>query len=119
MACLLARGRVAGGLGELAQLPEAQRSWATDPAANYELDILEHQGDEPNTFYGAQHSNSIDTCGVPDNNSHSVTVNTGASLADEFHVFSVKWRLTEMRWYVDEAQVGETRNTLPESNQRM
>ena len=80
---------------------------------------MEHQGDEPNTFYGAQHSNPIDTCGIPDNNSQSVTVNTGASLANEFHVFSVKWTLTETPWYVDEAQVGETRHTLPESNQFM
>ena len=99
--------------------PKRNEAGQLIPQANYELDIMEHQGDEPNTFYGAQHSNSNGTCGVPDNNSQSVTVNTGASLADEFHVFSVKWTLTEMRWYVDEAQVGETRNTLPESNQRM
>jgi beta-glucanase (GH16 family) len=89
------------------------------PQANYELDIMEHQGDEPNTFYGTQHSNTNGTCGVPDNNSQSVTVNTGASLADEFHVFSAKWTPTEMRWYVDVAQAGVTRSTRPESNQRM
>jgi beta-glucanase (GH16 family) len=89
------------------------------PQANYELDIMEHQGDEPKTFYGTQHSNTNGTCGVPDNNSQSVTVNTGASLADEFHVIAAKWTPTEMRWYVDGAQVGVTRSTRPESKQRM
>ena len=89
------------------------------PQANYELDILEHQGDEPHTFYGTQHSNTNDSCGVPDNNSRHVIANIGP-YANEFHVIAAKWTSSEVRWYVDGVQVGAATQTWqPQSNQRM
>jgi beta-glucanase (GH16 family) len=63
-----------------------------------EIDIMELVGHEANKVYGTLHfgpgpgSTQI---------SRSYTLPGGALFNDEFHVFSLEWKLDQIKWYVD------------------
>lgn len=63
-----------------------------------EIDLMELVGHEPGKVYGTLHfgpgpgSTQI---------SRSYTLSGGASFNDEFHVFSIEWKLDQIKWYVD------------------
>ena len=63
-----------------------------------EIDLMELVGHEPGKVYGTLHfgpgpgSTQI---------SRSYTLSGGASFYDEFHVFSIEWKLDQIKWYVD------------------
>jgi len=75
-----------------------------EPDLNFELDIMEYQGDEPTQFYGTEHRNTGDVCGTPDQ-TRSVFTNPFA-LAGAWHTFSAKWTATNITWYVDDVSQG-------------
>jgi beta-glucanase (GH16 family) len=87
-----------------------------EPDNNFELDIMEFQGDEPTQFYGTEHLNTGDrctpadtdcraNCNAPLDDTRSVFTNPTA-LAGAFHTFSVKWTSTTLTWYVDDVSQG-------------
>jgi beta-glucanase (GH16 family) len=128
-----ARMKFTGGRGSWPAFwlaPVSQADWANWPncprrdaagnllGMNYELDILEGQGDEPTTFYGTQHRNTNSPCGMADDNSrHAITNVPG--LYDQFHVFAVKWTAQQVAWYVDDVQQGQATATWDTGHQRM
>ena len=67
-------------------------------AASGEIDIMELVGHEPHIIYGNIHYG-----GEWPNNIHTGASDTLSSgtFADDFHLFSLEWEETEMRWYVD------------------
>jgi len=75
-----------------------------EPDLNFELDIMEYQGDEPTRFYGTQHRNTGNVCG-DDDETRAVITNPGV-LAADWHVFSVKWTADDLTWYVDDVAQG-------------
>ncbi len=87
-----------------------------EPDNNFELDVMEFQGDEPTQFYGTEHRNtgdrcsSVDTdcranCTAPLDDTRSVFTNPGV-LAGAWHTFSAKWTATDITWYVDDVSQG-------------
>ena len=62
-----------------------------------EIDIMENIGKEPSTVHGTLHGP-----GYSGSEGISGTDVLGsAAYADDFHVFTVSWQATEIRWYVD------------------
>lgn len=68
-------------------------------AASGEIDIMELLGHEPSRVYGTLHYG-----GEYPNNTQSGTFYqlNGSSFSDDFHLFTLEWDTTEIRWYVDE-----------------
>ena len=67
-------------------------------AASGEIDIMELLGQDPEKVYGTLHYG-----GTYPNNTHSgssYTLSEG-TFAQDFHLFTLEWDSTEMRWYVD------------------
>ncbi len=62
-----------------------------------EIDIMENIGREAATVHGTLHGPGYSGSGGI---SGSDVLGTGA-YADDFHVFTVSWEATEIRWYVD------------------
>ena len=67
-------------------------------AASGEIDIMELLGQEPNKVYGTLHYGGE----WPDNvhSGDSYTLPSG-TFSDTFHVFTLEWDSTQIRWYVD------------------
>jgi hypothetical protein len=76
-----------------------------EPDLNFELDIMEYQGDEPNTFYGTIHRNTGGRCGVQ-NSSRSVVKGMGFNPSGQWHTYAVLWTATQISFYVDEVPMG-------------
>jgi len=89
-----------------------------EPDLNFELDVVEYQGDEPGRFYGTEHRNTGDLCGVS-NQTRSVITNPGGRLAGEWHTYAVKWTATSLSWYVDGVQQGASQTLWDSGDQRM
>jgi len=69
-------------------------------AASGEIDIMELLGQEPDKIYGTIHYG-----GKYPRNKHSGSFyKYPESFSDGFHVFSIEWDTTEIRWYVDDIQ---------------
>jgi beta-glucanase (GH16 family) len=62
-----------------------------------EIDIVENFGKDPAVVHGTVHGPGY-SGGAGITGSH----HAGASLADDFHVYSVDWEPGRIRWYVDE-----------------
>jgi beta-glucanase (GH16 family) len=62
-----------------------------------EIDIMENIGKEPATVHGTLHGPGYSGSGGISGIS---TIASGA-FADDFHVFTVSWEASEIRWYVD------------------
>ncbi len=92
-----------------ARLPEGRGIWpaiwmlgSNNPTAGWpacgEIDIMEHVGFEPETIHGSIHTPS----------SSGATQNTGAlnvpDCEDAFHVYSIEWTETEIKFFVDDIQ---------------
>jgi Glycosyl hydrolases family 16 len=75
-----------------------------EPDLNFELDIMEYQGDEPTQFYGTEHRNTGDVCGTSDA-TRSVFTNPFA-LAQNWHTYGVEWTASNVTWYVDNVRQG-------------
>ncbi len=73
----------------------AYGSWA----ASGEIDVMENRGQHPTTIFGTIHFGSR----WPSNIflSTKYTFPVGQSIAD-FHLYSVEWSPTEIRWFVDD-----------------
>jgi len=89
-----------------------------EPDLNFELDVMEYQGDEPGRFYGTEHRNTGDVCGTP-NQTRSVITNPGGRLANEWHTYSVKWTPANLTWYVDGVQQGQPQALWDSGDQEM
>ena len=72
-----------------------------EPDLNFEFDIMEFQGDEPDTFYGTIHRNTGSRCGVSDSTRPDLWPRL-PNLANTWHTFAVLWTATEIRWYMDD-----------------
>lgn len=77
--------------------------------ASGEIDIMELRGDEPNKYLGTAHwSNGGNyalygsECAAPGCTDNSPVLSSG-TFADEFHVFSIVWDSSAIRWYLDDA----------------
>jgi beta-glucanase (GH16 family) len=94
----------------------ARTGSCTTPAA--ELDIMEAQGNEPNSFYGTLHRHSAGTnCGIRgQRNAH---IDMPFRLADNWHTYATKWTADQVCWYVDDVQVGSCQPTYDTTNQPM
>jgi beta-glucanase (GH16 family) len=68
-------------------------------ASSGEIDVMEARGQEPNKVLGTLHFGS----GWPANTyvSKELVLPRGGTIAD-FHVYTIEWEPSEMRWYVDE-----------------
>jgi beta-glucanase (GH16 family) len=67
-----------------------------------EIDIMEMIGSDPSTIHGTLHHTLPNS---PDHDSAGSAFRLPAgSFADDFHVFTIEWEETEMRWYVDGEQ---------------
>jgi len=103
-------------------ISSAHATWPNWPACpepdlNFELDVMEYQGDEPTQFYGTQHRNTGDLCGTGDS-TRSVFTKPG-KLAGTWHTFAVKWTATDLTWYVDGAQQGSPQPLFDSGDQLM
>jgi beta-glucanase (GH16 family) len=66
-----------------------------------EIDIMEFIGKEPNSIYNTAHGPGYS--GAKGLGSH--TDLPQGSLQNDFHVYAIEWESTEIRWYIDDAQV--------------
>jgi len=69
-------------------------------AASGEIDILEAvnlQSSGANNIHGTLHYGGK----WPDNTSSGTSYTPSSSVVDNFHVYSIEWEPTEIRWYVD------------------
>lgn len=73
------------------------------PAAG-EIDIMEHVGAQQDRIFGTTH----DPNNFGGNGRTNSTVIQGAS--DEFHVYTVEWTASEIRWFVDGQMFHEVTN---------
>lgn len=77
---------------------------------NYEIDIMEMVGHEPDIIYGVNHYSEngqlYKTFGMHED------VNW-----DEFHVYALEWEPDELRWYFDDTMYYKTKNNI--SNEEM
>jgi beta-glucanase (GH16 family) len=62
-----------------------------------EIDVMEHVGSEPSTVHGTAHGPGYAGVGRGIGRAHD----TGAALADDFHVYGVRWADEQISWYVD------------------
>ena len=76
-------------------LPSRGRYGSGPPGG--EIDIMEMIGSEPNRAYGTVHFGN-----PAEHSSNSYDLPNGTTYADDFHVFSLEWEPTEIRWYVDD-----------------
>ena len=60
-----------------------------------EIDIMEVLGHEPEKAYGTIHY------GNPHREQQGIYILDGTTFADDYHVFSVEWEPSEMRFYID------------------
>jgi beta-glucanase (GH16 family) len=74
------------------------------PDLNFELDVMEYQGDEPNTFYGSEHRNTNGYCGA--SNPARGVITQPKKLGGDWHTYAVNWTATNLTWYVDDVQQG-------------
>ncbi len=64
-----------------------------------EIDIMEYLGHDTKTVYGTLHYGNDYPI-----NTHSgthFTISSGDDFYDDFHIFTIEWEETEIRWYVD------------------
>ena len=109
-----ARMRFTGGKGSWPAFwlsSSAHAEWPNwpqcpEPDLNFELDIMEYQGDEPNTFYGTTHRNTGGVCGLSDQ-TRGDWPNLGLNLSVDWHKYAVLWTANSIKWYVDEQLVIE------------
>jgi beta-glucanase (GH16 family) len=91
-----------------ARLPQSQAIWPaiwmlpTDVVygawpESGEIDIMELIGQQPGQVYGTLHYGSPH---ISQGTSYSLA--DGTSFNDDYHIFTVEWEPTEMRWYVDD-----------------
>jgi beta-glucanase (GH16 family) len=67
-------------------------------AASGEIDIMELLGHEPSRVYGTLHYGGE----FPNNTQSGLSFElNGASFSDGYHLFTLEWDTTEIRWYVD------------------
>jgi hypothetical protein len=68
-----------------------------------EIDVFEGYGHRLNVFTGTIHRNSDDLYGVSDeiNRNNWRPQRRGTNLAADYHVYSVLWTETKVRWYLD------------------
>jgi chitodextrinase len=88
-----------------------------EPDLNFELDIMEYQGDEPNTFYGTEHRNTNGYCGQ--SNPGRGVITSPGKLAGAWHTYAVKWTATDLTWYVDGVQQGSPQALFDSGDQLM
>jgi beta-glucanase (GH16 family) len=62
-----------------------------------EIDVMENFGGEPAVVHGTVHGP-----GYSDRTGITASCRAGASLADDFHVYSVAWEPARIRWYLDD-----------------
>ncbi len=92
------RAKIPTGKGTWAafwMLPTLDRNmiWPSDG----EIDIVEHVGYNPNTIYGALHSNKYNGMNGT-NKLDSIKV---SDVKNQFHIYSIEWTESDMKWYVD------------------
>ncbi|WP_152570612.1 RICIN domain-containing protein [Paenibacillus tyrfis] len=63
-----------------------------------EIDIMEHLGHDSSTIYGTVHGPGYSGSGGI---GKSYTLPNGQLFKDAFHVISMEWEPTQIRWYVD------------------
>jgi beta-glucanase (GH16 family) len=68
-------------------------------AASGEIDIMEMLGHETNKIYGTLHYGGEWPNNVRSGNSYTLTNGT---FSGDFHVFTLEWDSTEIKWYVDD-----------------
>lgn len=76
-----------------------------------EIDIMENIGKEPGTVHGTAHGPGYSVLGI----GNSLTLPTGAAVADDFHVFAVECEPDRITWFLDGRQYfALTPASLPE-----
>lgn len=65
-----------------------------------ETDIMEIVGNAPNTCNGTLHWADANN----EYASHTGSTNSSSSLHDEFHVYSIIWDATTIRWFLNDVQ---------------
>ena len=68
--------------------------WLLSYTENYEIDIMEMIGSEPNLIYGVIHY-------LENNKRYMDLETTKIDSPDKFHVYTLEWEKDELRWYVD------------------
>ena len=88
------------GLWSALWLLPTHETWPEGVAVLPEIDIMEHIGDEPNTFHTTLHTNQE---GELTSHPHDHTVD--ADLTAGFHRYSVVWTPATVHWYLDREHV--------------
>ena len=66
-------------------------------AAGGEIDIMEMVGSEPGRSYATLHFGN-----PPQHSSGYYDLPSGTTYSDDFHIFTVEWEPSEVRWYLDD-----------------
>jgi beta-glucanase (GH16 family) len=86
--------------------PDAPPGFPDPTVLNFEWDILEAQGSEPDTYYGTAHYNTNGLWGVPDSTLPPVNAfRVPFDFAGEWHIISGLWTDTELIWYIDHKEI--------------
>ncbi len=64
-----------------------------------EIDIMEIVGHEPNKLHGTAHWSNAGS-----HASNGGSINASSSLHNEFHVYSITWNDTQIKWFLDDVQ---------------
>ncbi len=99
MECLMAEA-VANGRERL--IPE-HRPWYT------EIDIMEFLGHEPTVLYGTLHYHSFDG----QKRTSSGTWRGPVDYTKAFHLYTLEWEPSEMRWFIDGQLLHSTTSGIP------
>jgi beta-glucanase (GH16 family) len=63
-----------------------------------EIDIMEHIGREASKVYGTVHGPGYSGAGGIGG---SLVLSNGVVVSDDFHLFSIEWETTRIRWFMD------------------
>jgi len=75
-------------------------SWPEGIAVLPEIDVMEHIGDQPNTFHTTLHTNQTGKL-----TSHPYDHTVSDDLTEDFHLYSVVWTKERVYWYLDSKPV--------------
>ncbi|MDD5018635.1 MAG: glycoside hydrolase family 16 protein [Eubacteriales bacterium] len=80
--------------------------WMLTPSGDFEVDVMEMIGNEPNLFYGVNHYRR----GSVVRKTFGRTTN---ETPEAFHVYALEWNEDELKWYIDGTLFYQTQEGVP------
>ena len=110
------KGKMSFQFGKIevrARLPGTKGMWPaiwllpTDGSWPPEIDIMEMVGDDPTAIYMTQHF------GTRDNHQFKQGDFKGPDFTQDFHIFSIEWDATSIRWLIDGEERFKSTTNIP------